>query len=296
MPAKTPLQIGTYLVLFCLCIPLGIEAQIVQRFPFSLSVNANIDLQNETIQLDDLPTKDRNNRIKDLNLELKNGELIINYQLDKTDRGDFYEVALQASLGDVDIPIRPSQLIGDIGGMIETSASQNFKIVWPNFYDQFLKLEDQFSVSLSATYVEKLKVAGLDCDNPPQFGIKQQWPFLATLVVAGGAIGAGQYYKGLSDDTYNNQYLSASSLSEANPLYDKANKEHQQYLILSYSGAALIAGDMIWYIVRSARHQKRLKLFDEYCKQGQTLNIDPIFSPGIGQASPSTQLRLTFSF
>lgn len=296
MPAKINFRIWTIFVLLCLLLPLGIQAQIVQRFPFSLSVNAKIDLQNETVEMISSPPVERENRIKDLTLDLRHGELIISYSLDKSEKGNYYDIELYAELGGTPILLKPGKLIGDIGTGIETSAVSNFEIVWPGFYEQFLQIEDDFSLSLKATYVDQLKVAGLDCDNPPVFGFKQQWPFLATLAVAGGSIGAGQYYKGRSEDTYNTQYLPAGSLAEANPIYDKANQEHQQYLILTYAGAALIAGDLIWYVVRSARHQKRLKLFDEYCKEGQALNIDPVFSPGIGEVSTSTQLRLTFSF
>jgi len=93
---------------------------------------------------------------------------------------------------------------------------------------------------------------------------------LATTVTVYGLIGVGAYYKVLSNQEYD-KYLNATSQTEMDLYYDKANKYHHRAIIIAGVGAALWVTDVIWVAVNGAKYKKETKSY----KNQLSFNYNP---------------------
>ncbi|MCB0586906.1 MAG: hypothetical protein KDD06_16490 [Phaeodactylibacter sp.] len=235
-------------------------------------------------------------RIESLQASIRYGELQLNYSLAPTDDEEqYYLTKLTASLNGQPLLLAPEQIKGDIGRLGNGGAKQ---ATLTGLLDRFINLEGELSITLTAEqWGEFVLPLGINCDEPPTFNGKQRLPYLIAAGVGAASIGVGQLIKQQSDDTYNNEYLTAGSLSEAQPIYEDANNKHHTYLILTYAGSAILAVDAVLYIIRGARHQRRLKLFRQYCEDGRSLGFEPLFELPSGlQPSGRAGFKMTLNF
>ena len=198
-------------------------------------------------------------------------------------------------LNDQPLSISPEQLKGEVGRLSSGGAKQ---AILSGLMERFINLEGELSLTLTAEqWGEFVLPLGIDCDNPPTFTGKQKMPYIIAAGVGVASIGVGQLMKQQSEDTYDNDYLTAGSLAEAEPIYEDANSKHHNYLILTYAGSAILVLDAALYIIRGARHQRRLKLFKQYCDDNKSLGLEPVFELPSGlQPAGQAGLKMTFNF
>lgn len=263
------------------------DAQVSLLYEEEYTVEANINLAKD--QLTEIVSKNA------VNLELSNGELMIHFPLKENVRQEFYKVDLEISIDGEALSLMEENLDGDFGDHVISKKNETQKITWMQLVDSYQQLNGQLLIKIKAELWGKPLVL-VDCNKPPTFTFKQQMPY----AIAGGvgllAIGAGQYFKIKSRDTYDDEYLNAQNLEEAIPLYDNANSDHHAYLVLSYAGSAVLVADAVWYLIRKGKYKKQLRIYEKFCNK-ISLSVEPMIELPIDPNGDSaTGLRLSFNF
>lgn len=277
----------TLFILFSFGITTSLEAQMNVLLKEVHTIEANINLINE--QLSDLKSNGKSN------MDLVNGELNISFPLKRNIKEEFYKVQLEVSLNGKTLSLMEENLSGSIGEKVVSDKEDLKNITWMQLIDTYQQLEGRLLIKVTTELWGKSSVF-VDCDNPPVFGAKQKRPFY----IAGGAglvaIGAGQYFKSKSDKKYEDEYLTANSLEEAEPKYEEANSDHHTYLILTYAGSAILVTDIVWYLIQNGKHKKRMKVYKEFCND-KSMTISPLIEIPAGPSNNgATGIQFTFTF
>ncbi|MCB0580964.1 MAG: hypothetical protein KDD10_16840 [Phaeodactylibacter sp.] len=252
------------------------------------SISAEIDLANGKLNPAPSASQAPANLIQRLDLEAKDYDLIINYSLAPAEPDQYYQVTLNAELDGEPIRPAPEHLQGELGQPV---TGTNHAISWTRLLEQYINLEGKISFTLHAELWGE-RILPIDCDVVPSFSGKQRLPHYIAAGAGALAIGAGQLFKNQSNDIYDNEYLASETLAEAQPRYDDANGKHHTYLILTYAGAAVLAVDAAWYIIRQIRYNKKMKLYKQYCPDA--VGIRPIIElPSQNAPNGMAGLRLT---
>ena len=185
------------------------------------------------------------------------------------------------------------ELRGDWGQPIQPGSRQ---ITWINVFDRYLNLKGELTVSLTAN-LWGTRVLPYDCSlGAPSFTSKQRMPYYLAAGLGAASIGVGQIFKQQSDNIYNDEYLTANSVSEAEDPFNRANNANQTYVILTYAGAAILVTDAVLYLIRQGKYQKNLKLYNQWCRDG-SISLRPAVdfsSPASPSGTIGLNLKLTF--
>ena len=234
--------------------------------------------------------------IQDMQLSQKNGELVLDLKLRKTDDPENYYLLkdLKLVLDGNPVVLLPEQIKGWTDQM---QGGEGYQLVFSSLLDRFINLQGKLSVIASIERWGEFKLPGIDCsDPPPAFTGKQRASYYIAAGVGAAAIGMGQYFRVKSEDVYDNQYLTAPSQDVATPIYEDANGKHHTYLILTYAGSVILAADVIWYFVRDSRVRRRLGLYNEYCNK-TSLFIEPVIdAPSFEKPNGQAGFRMTVNF
>lgn len=255
------------------------------------SITAEIDLANNRLTPAPSASQDPSNLIRTLSLEIQDYDLLIKFSLAPPEAEQYYQLALAVELNGEPILPAPEHLRGKLGQPV---TETNHAISWNNLLEQYINLEGKISFTLHAELWGE-RFLPIDCAIVPSFSGKQRLPHFIAAGLGAAAIGAGQLFKNQSDDIYNNDYLTSETLAEAQPRYEDANGKHHTYLVLTYAGAAVLAVDAAWYIIRQIRYNKKMKLYKQYCPNA--VGIQPFIGlPAQNTPNGMAGMRFTLPF
>ncbi len=230
-----------------------------------------------------------------LQLSISHGELIVSYELaEPAEKGYFEMKGFQVLLDGQVLDLAPEQIIGETGRI---SAGGRKNLVVAELLERFINLRGNLTVTLTiASYGERKLPFNIDCNTPPSFTTKQRMPYYLAAAGSVACIGMGQYFRIRSEDVYENQYKQALTGEEAAPLYKDANGKHHTYLVLTYGGSALLAADIVLYLLRNRNYKKKLALYQEYCS-GTSLLLEPVIEmPSLRNQDGQAGMKLTVNF
>lgn len=278
-------------------VAIDLSAQFQELDTLSKTISATIDVAAEQLRLDADFSRGNHTElgIQDFDLSLRNGELIISYDLLPTTEEQHYVLSLDITLNGEPIHLAPEYLKGSIGQNLNGGTGT---IIWTNLLEQYINLKGQLKVRLIAhIWGDFFARFGIDCSaDRPDFTVKQQIPYYAAAGVGLISIGVGQIFRSKRNDIYNNQYKTSSTLDQATPHYDDANNKHHTYLILTYAGTAILLADATWYIIRQIKTKRNQKLYDRFCKQ-PSLSLKPVFElPSNGTLTGQAGVKLVYTF
>ena len=228
-----------------------------------------------------------------LSLVFDSHELIINYELPPLgEDGQYYSVLPAIRLNGEDLFLHIHQdFRGDFGSPLQSGTKQ---MRWIHLLSRYVQLEGVLEVNL---VVEKWgkPILPYDCSlGEPKFTIKQRRPYHIAAGVGLVSLGLGQLYHRQSEDIYDNDYANASTLAEAEPFYDDANKKHKTYLVLTYSGAAILLADAALFLIRRTKYKEQKKLYERFCANN-SISLRPEVSPIPSNASLGLTLSWNFT-
>ena len=197
-------------------------------------------------------------------------------------------------------------------------------IIWKNLTEDDSFLANEYTLTYS---VEKYIIIGVDCDHPPQFGAKQQLPYLGGALVGAGLMAYSRktrndaktafkraenfalayqthWENGGALDTEGVQVEGESDKIASNNIKNKngdfinegerLNNKHKREFI---GGAIVLGVDLLAYITHRIIYNRKKKLYEEYCTNKKPLQVKPVIK--VGDASSYNHeigLGLTYTF
>lgn len=288
-----PQRIFILFITICLCSTLS--AQIQQLAKSSHSISANINLvKDELTNIKIAEQSPVQALINNIQIQLIDAELHIQYRFKESAPENYYNLNLQVFLDDKDMTPFGQEISGHIGERMKPSEGQLNVIIWKDILENHLNLQGKLNITLTAEMWGKPVLPyGISCDEVPQF--TNQWMHLAGAGVGASAIGIGFILDRNSQDKYDNEYLSATSLEQAQPIYDDANKQRHTGIILKYAGAGILIADVVVYAIRAIKHKKRMKAYDEFCNP-KSLTLKPDIQLDQSANSNHVGMKLSFNF
>lgn len=291
--------VNLILLFFTCCFGFQATAQFMVLNTETHQSSHTIDLVQERLSLlegaEKTPTF-----IRDKTVGLVDGELIINYQLNPlaVETG-YYEVSLKTVFKETPngppIALPLSTISGDLGNIKDNFSNEKI-IIWSNLMaclpTSIGFLEINLSVKL---WGERILEYGVQCDNPPLFGFKQQLPYFATGVTGLAGLLATGILKGQAKQNFE-AHLEAKIIDDRTKAYKQYEKNLNRSEILFFSSLGLLAIDAFFYVRRRKHHAKRVAIFEKHCR-GNSFQISPQFNLGghSGRIVQSNiQLKVTF--
>jgi hypothetical protein len=229
------------------------------------------------------------NRLVSVAPEIRQGDLILTCALAPVRDGEYYDLRLEIAESGGTFDAAPENLQG-LG--IDRSGGSLREIRWINLLESYINVADTLALTVTAIYYR----IPYDCAGAP----KERPEFKATpLVVAGaaaaGMIGLGQLFRARSRDLYDNRYAVLLDGEEAEPFYQKANRKHHAYLVLTYAGVALLSADAAWGVIKGLEFRRQRRLYDA-CAGYTELRLRPAvdLAPGGDGAYAGMHFRFTF--
>jgi len=209
------------------------------------------------------------------------------------------------------------EIIPALSDYVNYNESANKKIhsntiIWKNITEDNSFLAKEYTLTY---YVEKYIIIGIDCDNPPKFGIEQQIPYIAGLAIGGHLIttsrhtkdnshrafelaerSALQYTQGWEEGRAVDEIAALSSLNEAQLKRGKdLNKKQKRQF---RAGAILLGADLITYLTHRIIYKRKKKLYDEYCvNKKPKVKVKPVIDVGASSSyTPQIGLGLNYTF
>ncbi|MCB0633242.1 MAG: hypothetical protein R2824_23330 [Saprospiraceae bacterium] len=224
-------------------------------------------------------------KISQLQLSIEKGDVVLSYQLPVLEDDQFYEVMPQIKLDGKALIIAPDEYRGDLG---RTVAPGSRRIIWLNPLERYVNLTGQLEVQLLVNiWGERQKP--YDCSlGSPTFTAKQRLPYLVAAGVGVASVGVGQLFRKQKETTYDD-YINADTKTASDPIYLDANSKNHTYLILTWTGTAILAADAVLYLIRQKRYKRNLNYYETYCKSGST-SFQPLIELPNGNQHRSGQL------
>lgn len=222
-------------------------------------------------------SKTGNQSILSLNdIQFSDKEIQIKYTHLDFSGTKYYRVRLEAALDGVLLPIVSENILGSNGAdVLLEEALQERSLIWTNLVEDYIQLQGVLQITLYAeAFGSKELPFNVDCGVKPQFTNRQQLPYLGVAIVGAGSLLAGQQFRRSSEEDYA-LYLSQETAEAAEPFFLSANDKHHKELVFTYSGAALLAGDLIWYLIRQRRYKRRLKTYQKFCQPTEEISLRP---------------------
>ncbi len=254
----------------------------------SSNLNAQVDINLAKGEVLDVTSSDG------LRIDVQNSEISIQYTLPELgEEGRFYEVIPIIKLYDEELLLVPhDEFRGDWG---QVNSVGEKKIVWINLQSKYIQLEGRLKVMLTIHRWGE-KMLPYDCSlGKPQFTSKQRTPFYLAAGIGVASIGLGQLFRSQSQSIYNDEYLVSSTLEEASPKYEDANKNHHTYLLLTYIGAGILATDVTLFLFRQRKYKRNKSLYDQYCTESDLVMAPSLnLSTGVVDGGAGLKLKMNF--
>ena len=287
---------NTILIFTLLCFSMASygQTELLKKEVFQNKVKIN--LAENLLELNSSLSTANEDVINVSNIELIDKELVISFNSQTLENGEYFLSKLQVLLDGQPIVIEPENLFGEFDKKIEfQQASQSHKILWTNLMEDYINLKGQLEITLiTEIYGTRDLPYNVDCGIKPSFTKKQKLPFIIAGVLGAGSVGAGQIFNNKSDDQYQT-YLSQETFDAADPFYQDANKNAKRGEILTIAGASVLAVDAIWFFIKQRRFKKQLETYNEFCNP-EKLNIQPTigFEPSSNTINSGLTLTLNF--
>lgn len=212
---------------------------------------------------------DKNSSILELkNILIREGNLIIDFNLEKfrssekklnmqilpfvtTTSKDTFYVAPKYLTKDFNLPYNPK--------------AQLHQLVWNNFQDQYRLLEDTIEFHLVGTL---FGTPPEDCNNPPEFNIKQKKPHYMAAIVSLGMIISGYALENASETTYQkyqNEVFEGEANTQVTATYSRANRQNKIGGLSKNIGYYTLGINIAFVTTRYLVYKKRYKDFKYYC-------------------------------
>lgn len=257
------------------------------------------------------PMFDQGSIISGPKIHLKDGDIIIEFELAKQTRKNVgeavqYDIHLKSVMsqewGTHSFPMRPEWIYGDAGMSLtaDTELTKRIIIANPPENDNLKYLNGQvtFSIAVSMhdepTYGGWLKVR---CNEPvPTLKPKKFIANLITIVAGGVVYAVGADKKSKSNEVYNTQYRVQSSKELAEPFYQDANSLHKQSLVIKRVGIGLAATGFVWGVGRYLAHRERIKMYEDYCGPQRASVRTYYSSPDLAAVNGQVGLSFLYRF
>ncbi len=272
-----------YIIIFLTSLSSSTNAQVIKLKTEKQRSLYTIDLIDEKMnEKENIETSA--NFIADFTATLSTGEIIINYKLATfKPNSNHYTVFLETKFwhhtdnpidgNAIDFPAK--KIRGDIGYMDKNPEGLK-QIIWTNPIYCLPSAKGKLEIILTVEHwgVEILPL-GVQCNNPPDFGLKKKLPYYAGGAVALGGIVSGFILKDRAIDKYE-KHLTSDILTERSQLYQNYETQLQRAEYLTYISLGLLAVDALLFLRRRRLHLKRKKIFDENCTKS-SFQIYPEF-------------------
>ena len=267
------------LSLFCLLfMGLLVQAQVEVLKTEKHLIDAQFDLSNNEFKILSSGENSKDDFLKITSIRYEEKEIQIDFSnLDFTG-AEYYRLQVSASLEEIILPIRPENILGAVNkNILIEDAPELQTLVWTNLVEDFVALKGRLKITLyTEIYGRKELPYKVNCGVKPEFTNKQKMPFLIAALAGTGSLVTGQLFKQASDKEYAD-YLSQETFEVANPILLSANDKHHKDLVFTSVGAALLAGDVIWFLIRQRRYKKQIATYRKFCKPTEELTIRPVF-------------------
>lgn len=263
----------------------------------ALTVGAEIDMAADRLNLMPAPAPAPGSRLSNPQLRLEGGDLILDYELQPGSVRQYYQISLEATLNGRPLALRRENLSGDLGQRLTVSEpGGSRRILITNLLEDYPTLRGTLALTLSARLFGPRELPlNIDCSTPPTFAFKQQRWHLAAAGVGAAALFGGQLFNSRSDKEYDD-YLRSPNAGVAEPFFQQARSDHQTYLSLTYAGAAILALDAGWWLVRYLGHKRRLRLYEKYCNPGTGLQWQPAYRLDTRSGTATVGVSLQYRF
>ena len=274
---------------------LGQQENIIKTFEDQLNGNLNLSNGNITIEKSN-KTANADNRIILKNAQLKNGDLIINFDLAEFRSPEKkLSLKIQPSVNTQNGEIllaQPKFLEGNFENAYNAKPQQ-LQLKWNNFQNQYRFGAESIIVKLDG---QLIGVPPLDCNNPPIFGKQQK---LLHYVI--GGLSAGSVITGfVLDDSgkeayqqYRNEVFEGEPDATATSTYNKANRRNQTGGLMKTVGFTAFGLNAAVYIFRQVRYNQKKKDYDYYCEQ-KKWRVEPYLNMQSENAYAGMQMAFTF--
>lgn len=271
-------------------------AQLTPVISCQATLKGNIHLLQEQLSVSGTSDKPECGELENVSAELVDGEIAVLYELpakypSEETTTDVTVHALVIIDGDT-LSIRPDRFIGDYGSGISILAGSRKKFYITRLLSDYVDINGEIEIVI--TVARSFRVS-FDCESRPQFGFNQKVAHYGIGLLGAGAIVGGVLLDQESQKKYD-EYLGQTDQEVAKSIYDQANSQHKLANALIYSGAGIIAADIIWYIIRHKKHKKRSMMFDKYCNDGAVSVQPSIQLPGAGNPAGSVGLSYYYKF
>ena len=274
----------------------SVFGQADQLSSYRTTVTARIDLaadQLTSVQAETGP----NQKVKEVNLQLINGELVLQYEMDFASNEDYCDVAIDVSLDRKPLPIKNYDLLGNTGTQQREDPAHK-TVILTHLLENFLDLKGDLMLTINAKFSgTRILRYGVTCDGPrPEFTPKQKLPYYLVVGASAGMIGVAQIFKASSNQTYSKyehyqrDHPEDGTREAFDLFYKDAQSDHKIYWILQYGGGAILAANVTWFVVRAVRNKRAGKEYDEYCAPAKVG-----FQPYIGRPESLTGTETGFS-
>lgn len=221
------------------------------------------------------------NRILSVDAKIDGRDLLVNYKLEKSIFEEYYNLQLNLYLDDQKLDLRNNRYLGEIQGVTDQRQPS---LKWYDVQDQILdhiNPKPDMTVELVAQFYGYTSQFKANCFTEDQLGLKvrpsfelglkdQPWHYVGFgLGVVG--IGLGQILDKVADDRYE-EYRNTLLEEDAIPIYEDANRKHQDYLLATYTGIGIIGLNIIVAYFRRKAVIKDQKAFDNNCLQAFGIN------------------------
>lgn len=271
------------------------NAQIRKIATHTLVANYQLDLSKDALALENsnkTPSKD--NHILSFDASFANNELSIKYQLAPIKKIGHHMLYLDIRLDNELVQPHPGYVLGDIG-RVENNSSDVLEIVWTNFIADLPKTKGLLQITLRAEKQGILYLAyGVDCDHYPRFDFQQKLPYYTGMAVGVGSLVTAVIFKEKAQKKLE-EHQSAIILLEQREKYDAYTKDLKIAKITTYVGISIVAADVLLYLLRKNRHQKKLRVFEENCTKN-SLSINPYFELQGPQNKSELGFHLSYHF
>jgi len=239
--------------------------------PFLTSQKATYSLKNQQINVSPTSSSvvDLYNRLKIKSVNLKNGDLVVNYDLsDFTKAEKDMKMLLELAIYDPATKRKVYALGKNLEGITAISSSAKDKpnqLVWRNWVEEIKPLSEDITFHLDGNLVGP---SPINCDRPPVWGINQKLPHYLAGGVGLGMVIASLPIRKNSDELYE-QYVDESFGQDGNALgtYSNANNKHKTANFLIVGGLSVLAADALTYWIRYSIFKRNKKNFEYYCQE-----------------------------
>ena len=270
------------LSLFCLLfMGLLVQAQVEVLKTEKHLLDVQFDLSTNEFEIRSSGENSKDDFLKIASIRYEEKEIQIDFSnLDFTG-AEYYRLQMSATLEDAALSIKPENILGAVNKNILISDTRELQtIVWTNLVEDFVELKGRLKITLSTEiYGRKELPYKVNCGVKPEFTNKQKMPFLIAALAGVGSLATGQIFKQASAREYAD-YLRQETFEVANPILLSANDKHHKDLVFTSVGAALLAGDVIWFLIRQRRYKKQITTYRKFCSPTEDLSIRPVFEVG----------------